>query len=101
MLRISYLKVTRRYSHRCLRPRDKRQENRSWGPEDPQIIRELGQEPAGPAFETPGGTAFAILRSPGGNAERPLGCVWGTPAAFVQLLACCGMSLNPAAVNLL
>ena len=60
-----------------------------------------GQEPAGPAFETPGGTAFAILRSPGGNAERPLGCVWGTPAAFVQLLACCGMSLNPAAVNVL
>jgi len=60
-----------------------------------------GQEPAGPEFETPGGTAFAILRSPGGNAERPLGCVWGTPAAFVQSLACCGMSLNPAAVNVL
>ena len=58
-----------------------------------------GQESAGPAFETPGGTALAILRRPGGNAERPLGVVWGTPAAFVQLLAWCGMSLNPAAVN--
>ena len=49
--------------------------------------------------ETPGETALVILRSTGGNAERALGGAWGTPAAFVQSLARCGMSLNPAAVN--
>ena len=56
-------------------------------------------ESAGTASETPGETALVILRSTGGNAERALGGAWGTPAAFVQSLARCGMSLNPAAVN--
>ena len=70
------------------------------GPGGPtKYMRGQVLESAGPAFETPGGTALAILRRPGGNAERPLGVVWGSPAAFVQLLAWCGMSLNPAAVN--
>ena len=58
-----------------------------------------GQESAGTASETPGETAIVILRSPAGNTERALGGAWGTPAAFVQSLARCGMSLNPAAVN--
>ena len=58
-----------------------------------------GQESAGTASETPGETALVILRSPAGNTERALGGAWGTPAAFVQSLARCGMSLNPAAVN--
>ena len=46
-----------------------------------------GQESAGPAFETPGGTALAILRRPGGNAERPLGGVWGTRSRCVCTIA--------------
>ena len=54
MLRISYLKVTRRYSHRCLRPRDERQENRSWGPEDPQNICEV-KSPQDRHLRPPGG----------------------------------------------
>ena len=64
-----------------------------------KYTRGQDSESAGTVSETPGETALVILRSTGGNAERALGGAWGTPAEFVQSLARCGMSLNPAAVN--